>query len=297
MTNEQIIQKMKEDMEMRGFSEYTKGAYLNKTKHIMEYFDKPMENVTMEELRKYLLEYLRKEKNLSERSVNYYNSVIRFVYEVSMDKVINKKQLPMYRNRKRVCTVLTKEELGTFFNACKNYKYKTMFMLVYGTGLRISEVANLRVGDIDSKKMRIFVRKGKGSKERYTILPEISLQMLRKYWKTYGRKGGKEDRVFLNETGGAISTESIRTQFRKYREKSKLDDKFVVHSLRHSFATDLIERGASIIQVKELMGHSNIRSTMEYVHIAKMELGIKSPIDNFIEKEGEKGNDRITRNI
>ena len=121
MTNEKIIQKMQEDMEMRGFSEYTKGAYLNKTKHIMEYFDKPMENVTIEELRKYLLEYLRKERNLSERSVNYCNSVIRFVYEVTMDKIRNKKQLPMYRNRKRVCTVLTKEELGTFFYACKNY--------------------------------------------------------------------------------------------------------------------------------------------------------------------------------
>ena len=95
----------------------------------------------------------------------------------------------------------------------------------------------------------------------------------------------EEERIFLNETGGAISTYSIRTQFRKYRKKAKLNEKFVVHSLRHSFATDLIERGANIIQVKELMGHSNIRSTMEYIHIAKMEIGIKSPIDKLIEGE------------
>lgn len=99
------------------------------------------------------------------------------------------------------------------------------------------------------------------------------------------RKGEKEERIFLNETGGAISTYSIRTQFRKYRKKAKLNEKFVVHSLRHSFATDLIERGANIIQVKELMGHSNIRSTMEYIHIAKMEIEIKSPIDKLIEGE------------
>lgn len=285
MTNEQLVQKMEEDMKMRRFSDYTKYAYLNKTKQMMKYFKKPLEEVKIEELRNYLLKYLKEEKKLSERSVNYYNSVIRFIYEVTLDKVINKKQLPMYRNRKRVYNVLTKEELSTFFNVCENYKYKTMFMLVYGTGLRISEVANLRIGDIDSKKMRIFVREGKGRKERYTILPETSLKMLRTYWKMSRRKGEKEERIFLNETGGAISTYSIRTQFRKYRKKAKLNEKFVVHSLRHSFATDLIERGASIIEVKELMGHSNIRSTMEYIHIAKMEIGIKSPIDKLIEGE------------
>lgn len=285
MTNEQLVQKMEEDMKMRRFSDYTKYAYLNKTKQMMKYFKKPLEEVKIEELRNYLLKYLKEEKKLSERSVNYYNSVIRFIYEVTLDKVINKKQLPMYRNRKRVYNVLTKEELSTFFNVCENYKYKTMFMLVYGTGLRISEVANLRIGDIDSKKMRIFVREGKGRKERYTILPETSLKMLRTYWKMSRRKGEKEERIFLNETGGAISTYSIRTQFRKYRKKAKLNEKFVVHSLRHSFATDLIERGASIIEVKELMGHSNIRSTMEYIHVAKMEIGIKSPIDKLIEGE------------
>ena len=286
MTNEQLVQKMEEDMKMRRFSDYTKYAYLNKTKQMMKYFKKPLEEVKIEELRNYLLKYLKEEKKLSERSVNYYNSVIRFIYEVTLDKVINKKQLPMYRNRKRVYNVLTKEELSTFFNVCENYKYKTMFMLVYGTGLRISEVANLRIGDIDSKKMRIFVREGKGRKERYTILPETSLKMLRTYWKMSRRKGEKEERIFLNETGGAISTYSIRTQFRKYRKKAKLNEKFVVHSLRHSFATDLIERGANIIQVKELMGHSNIRSTMEYIHVANIDLEIESPLDVFM--RGEK---------
>ena len=292
MTNEELIQKMEEDMKMRRFSDYTKYAYLNKTKQMMKYFKKPLEEVKIEELRNYLLKYLKEEKKLSERSVNYYNSVIRFIYEVTLDKVINKKQLPMYRNRKRVYNVLTKEELSTFFNVCENYKYKTMFMLVYGTGLRISEVANLRIGDIDSEKMRIFVREGKGRKERYTILPETSLKMLRTYWKMSRRKGEKEERIFLNETGGAISTYSIRTQFRKYRKKAKLNEKFVVHSLRHSFATDLIERGANIIQVKELMGHSNIRSTMEYVHVANIDLGLESPLDTLMKGEENGENKR-----
>ena len=120
--------------------------------------------------------------------------------------------------------------------------------------------------------------------------------MLRKYWKMYGRgKKDKEEKIFLNEVGGPIKVGTIREQFRKYRKKAKLKEEFVVHSLRHSFATDLIERGASIIEVKELLGHSNIRSTMEYVHIANIKLGIESPIDNFL--RGVEENGENTRNI
>lgn len=285
MSNEEIIKKMKEDMEMRGFSYHTKDSYLRKTKDVMKYFKKPMEEVTIEELRNFLLIYLKEERKLSERSVNYYNSVIRFMYEVTMDKLINKKQLPMYRKRRKVKDVLTKEELSTFFNACDNYMYKTIFMLIYGSGLRVSEAVNLRIEDIDSRKMRIFVRKGKGEKERYTVLPQTSLEMLRKYYQMYKPKhpGGY---LFLNREGNPLTTERTRVFFRRYRRKAKIDEKFVVHSLRHSFATDLIERGATIIEVKELMGHSNIRSTMEYIHVAKIELSVNNPLDEFM--KGEK---------
>ena len=285
MSNEEIIIKMKEDMEMRGFSHYTKDSYLRKTKDVMKYFKKPIEEVTIEELRNFLLIYLKEEKNLSERSVNYYNSVIRFMYEVTMDKLINKKQLPMYRKRRKMKDVLTKEELSTFFNACDNYMYKTIFMLIYGSGLRISEALNLRIEDIDSRKMRIFVRKGKGEKERYTVLPQTGLEMLRKYYQMYKPKH-PEGYLFLNREGNPLTVERTRVFFRRYRRKAKIDEKFVVHSLRHSFATDLIERGATILEVKELMGHSNIRSTMEYIHVAKMELSVNNPLDEFM--KGEK---------
>lgn len=294
MTNEQLVQKMKEDMEMRRFSDYTKYSYLHKTKNMIKYFKKPLEEVKIEELRNYLLKYLKDEKKLSERSVNYYNSVIRFIYEVTLDKVINKKQLPMCRKRREIYKVLTKEELSTFFNACENYKYKTIFMMIYGSGLRISEALNLRIEDVDSKRMRIFVREGKGKKERYTVLSETSLEMLRKYYKKYKPKH-PEGYIFLNREGKPLTVERTRIFFRKYREKAKLNEKFVVHSLRHSFATDLIERGASIIEVKELMGHSNIRSTMEYIHVAQIGLSVNNPLDELI-KGGNK-NDRSTRNI
>lgn len=280
MTNEQLLEKLSQDMKMRNFSHYSYDTYMGKTKEMIRYFKKPIEEVTTEELRNFLYEYLLIERKLSDRTVNYYNSIIRFVYEVTLDKLINKKQIPMRKSKKTVYKVLTKEELSTFFNVCDNFKFRTIFMLVYGSGLRIGEVANLRVEDIDSKKMRIFVREGKGNKERYTILPEKSLEMLRTYWTKY-RQPKKEKRIFLSESGEAITVGVIRTHFRKYRKRAKLDEKVTVHTLRHCFCTNLIENGATLIQVKELMGHSNIRSTMEYVHIANIDLGLESPLDTF----------------
>ena len=283
MTNQEILEKMKNDMKLRNFSDYTYDSYLGKTKDMMRYFGKEIENLKTEELRNFLLKYLKDERKLSDGSINYYNSVIRFIYEVTLDKVLNKKQIPMRKKKKTVYKVLTKEELSTFFNVIENYKFKTIFMLVYGSGLRIGEVVNLQVGDIDSKKMRIFVREGKENKERYTILPEKSLEMLRIYWKKRGRV--ETEKLFLNDLNKPINQYVIRTHFRKYRRKAGLDEKVTVHTLRHCFATDLIERGATLIQVKELMGHSNIRSTMAYVHIANIDLKLKSPLDAFIKEE------------
>ena len=282
MTNNQLIIKLKKDMQMRNFSHYTYDSYLRKTKDIMRYFGtKALEDVTTEELREFLLKYLKEERKLGDRSINYYNSVIRFIYEVTLDKMLNKRQLPMRKRKKTVYKVLTKEELSTFFNCVDNFKFKTIFMLAYGSGLRIGEITNLRVEDIDSKNMRIFVREGKGNKERYTILSKQSLQMLRTYWGKY-RQNKRRGRIFLSESGQAITTGVIREHFRKYRRKAKINEKATLHTLRHNFATNLIENGATLIQVKELMGHSNIRSTMEYVHVANIDLNLESPLDTYL---------------
>lgn len=287
MTNEELLIKMSQDMKMRNFSHYTYAAYMSKTKEMIKYFNKEMEELTLEEIRNFLFEYLLNERKLSDRTINYYNSIIRFVYEVTLDKLINKKQIPMRKSKKRVYKVLTNEQLSTFFNACDNFKFRTIFMLAYGSGLRIGEIENLRLEDIDSKKMRIFVREGKGNKERYTILSKQSLEMLRIYWKKY-RQHKKGEKIFLSESGEAITVGVIREHFRKYRRKAKLDEKVTMHTLRHCFATNLIENGATLIQVKELMGHSNIRSTMHYVHVANIDLGLESPLDVLMREGGEK---------
>lgn len=286
MSNEELLKKLSQDMKMRNFSHYTYDSYIGKTKEMIRYFNKPLEEVTIEELRTFLYKYLLEKRKLSDATINYYNSIIRFVYEVTLDILLNKKQIPMRKQKKALYKVLTKEELSTFFNVCDDFKFKTIFMLVYGSGLRIGEVVNLRVQDIDSKTMRIFVKEGKGNKERYTILPQKSLEMLRKYWTTYRPQSKiKTDALFLNDNRKPINQYVIRTYFRKYRRKTNLNEKITVHTLRHCFATNLIENGASLIQVKELMGHSNIRSTMCYVHVANIELGLESPLDTFLKGE------------
>ena len=287
MTNKELLEKMQEDMEMRGFSHHTKDNYIRKATETIEYFRKSMEQVTTKEIREYLMKYLRIERKLSERSVNYYNSIIRFIYDVVLDMPINQKQIPMYKKKRRLPKILSEEELNIFFDACENYMYKTIFMMIYGSGLRISEAVNIRIKDIDSENMRIFVRNGKGEKERYTVLPERSLEMLRECYRRY-RPKHPEGYMFLNREGNPLTTERLRVFFRKYRKKAKISEEFIVHSLRHSFASKLVEEGVPLVQVKELLGHSCIRSTMTYVHVANNMQRVESPLDKLIKVGGEK---------
>ena len=228
MTNKQLLEKLQEDMEMRGFSKHTKYSYYHKGKEIVEYFGKPMRQVSTKELRDFLLKYLKEEKGLNERSINYYNNVIRFIYDVVIDYPINKRQIPLFKSKRRLPKILREEELNIFFDACENYEYKTIFMLIYGTGLRISEAVNLRVEDIDSTNMRLFVRNGKGERERYTVLPKASLEMLRKYYKMYNPKH-PEGYMFLNEYGNPLKVERLRVFFRRYKKKTKISEDFIVY--------------------------------------------------------------------
>ena len=287
MTNKKLLEKLKEDMEMRCFSPHTKDSYYRKAKEITEYFGKPMKQVKIQELRNYLLNYLRQERGLTEKSVNYYNNVIRFIYDVVIDAPINKRQLPLYKGKRRLPKILSEKELDVFFNACDNYMYKTIFMMIYGSGLRISEATNLRVEDIDSENMRLFVRNGKGERERYTVLPKTSLEMLRICYKMY-QPNHPEGYIFLNREGNLLKSERLRVFFRRYRRKAKISEEFIVHSLRHAFATRLVEEGIPLVQVKELLGHSCIRSTMTYVHVANNMQKVDSPLDKFMRKGEEK---------
>jgi len=190
------------------------------------------------------------------------------------------KRLPRYFEYNELEELFNQPDLKTPFGQ----RNRLILEMLYATGVRVGELVNIKVKDINQTEKTILIL-GKGNKERYTILPKASLEMLRKYWTEY-RPKVNTDLLFLNELNKPINQYVIRTHFRKYRRKAKLNEKVTVHTLRHCYATNLIENGATLIQVKELMGHSNIRSTMAYIHAANIDLEIESPLDVFM--RGEK---------
>jgi integrase/recombinase XerD len=165
-------------------------------------------------------------------------------------------------------------------------------MTIYGAGLRLSEVACLKVLDIDSDKIQLFIRNGKGSKDRYALLSQDNLEILRDYWKAYHPK----EWLFYSRinTGTHINPRSVQNIFHKYINKANITKSVTVHSMRHSFATHLLESGTSIFHIKQLLGHSDISTTCFYLHMIKIEsLNVKSPLDMLktSDKKMEKNND------
>ena len=203
-----------------------------------------------------------------------------------MNTNLNCKQIPRHRRNRKFPNILTQEEIQNLFNACDNLRDKSILMTLYGAGLRLSEVACLKVSDIDSKKMQLFIRNGKGSKDRYALLSQDNLEILRDYWKVYHPK----EWLFYSRinTGTHITPRSVQNIFHKYIDKANITKPVTVHSLRHSFATHLLESGTSIFHIKQLLGHSDISTTCFYLHMIKIEsLNVRSPLDmlNISEKK------------
>lgn len=287
MTKEEVLAKLKFDVELRGLSKSTLDEYLTKAKLFQDYFDKPATELNVEDVRQFL-HYLSTVKKLAPESVNSYNSGLRFLYGVTLNASLNPRQIPRHRKPHKLPDILTKEEIQTLFNACDNLRDKCILMTLYGAGLRLSEVASLKVSDIKSDKMQLFIRNAKGSKDRYAILSQANLEVLRAYWKAYRPK----EWLFYsrNHTGTHITPRAVQNLFRKYINKAKITKNVTVHTLRHSFATHLLESGTSIYHIKQLLGHSNINTTCVYLHLVKIEsLNVTSPLDQIAESEKANG--------
>lgn len=283
MTKEQILEKLMFDVELRGLSKNTKDEYYTKVKIFQDYFNKPATELSEKDIRKFL-HYLSIEKGLTSGSVNSYNSGLRFLYGVTLNTTLNYKQIPRHRRQRKFPEILTKSEIKSLFEVCDNLRDKSILMTIYGAGIRISEAASLKVSDIDSKKMQLFIRNGKGSKDRYALLSQSNLEILRDYWKAYR----PQEWLFYSRvhTGTHITTRAIQDIFHKYIKKANISKKVTVHCLRHSFATHLLESGTSIFNIKQLLGHSDISSTCFYLHLLKIEsLNVVSPLDILTEME------------
>jgi len=224
---------------------------------------------------------MMRESKVGTVTLNSYNAAIRLFFAATLNRTMNYLQLPRFKVKKKLPEILNRDELSRVINGCANVKHKSFFMLAYGSGLRVSEIAKLRVNDIDSKAMRIFVKNGKGGKDRYTILSHECLCVLREYWTVYKPKhpDGWLFPGMRNITH--IDDDSIRKAFDVQIEKSGILKDVSIHTLRHCFATHLLEDGVDLFRIKELLGHSSLNSTTVYLHLANTSSGVTSPADRF----------------
>jgi integrase/recombinase XerD len=182
------------------------------------------------------------------------------------------------KKEKILPNVLSENEVQLILNHTDNLKHKAILSLIYSAGLRRGELINMKINDIDSKRMYVIIRQGKGRKDRYSILSEKVLELLRRYFKEYQPK----EWLFEGQFGGQYGASSIQHILKDAVALSKIRKKVTVHTLRHSFATHLLERGTDIRYIQELLGHQSSKTTEIYTHITQRGLGkIKSPLDNF----------------
>jgi site-specific recombinase XerD len=281
-TIQQQLTRMKTDMQLRGLTEHTQEAYLRSVRKFLEFCGDGKESFDENDAREYLI-HLMKEGRLENTSINQYNAAIRFYLSITLNLMINVRQLPMFKKRKTLPEILSREETQGFIDECLNIKHKSYMLLAYGSGLRVSEIAALRTKDVDSKAMRVFVRGGKGQKDRYTILSNECLATLREYWSVY-RPKHSDGWLFLGTSGhNHITAAGVAAAFKKWRTKSGISEDITIHSLRRGFATFLLEDGASIYQIKELLGHSSLSSTIVYLRLANITAGIVSPADRYVQ--------------
>jgi len=290
MDQHQIIEKLKLDLQLRGYSKGTEKDYSQRMSLFQEYFKRPASELGEQEIREYL-HYLRNDRNLSPSTVNSCNSALRFLFEITLEKSLIYRRIPRLKDPILLPTVLTKDEIEAIFSSANNLKHKCILMTIYGSGLRLSEAASLKISDIDSKNMRIFIEQGKGKKDRYVLLSQVNLEILREYWKQYKPKFWLFEGY---EKNSRISTRAIQDAFKKHLKKASINKKASVHTLRHSFATHLLENGTSIFYISKLLGHSTLWTTMRYLHVATTDiLKTMSPLDTLLKEKAPK-NEGIT---
>jgi len=224
------------------------------------------------------------EKKHSAATVNAYSAAIRFFFAVTLNRTMNYLQIPRMKIPKTLPDVLTRDEVSELIAQCSNSKHRAMLLTAYGSGLRVSELVKLKTSDIDSASMRVFVRGGKGQKDRFTILSDSALNSLRDYWRRYRPKSPDGYLFPGSKNVGHLCADAVAKAIENAHGRTSIGKNITPHTLRHCFATHLLEDGYSLFQIKEMLGHSSLSSTTVYLHLANTTFGITSPADKLPEK-------------
>lgn len=277
------IEKMIKDLELRGRSKDTIKNMVCAMNSFSKYYNQPPETLGEKQIIQYL-NYCINDKKLCKGTVNYINSTLKFFYVVTLERSWSDLRIPKLRYDKTLPQYLTKKELKLLLESTTYLKHKAIFTTMYSSGLRDSEVINLRISDIMSAEMKIRVRNGKRNKERYTLLSKKNLEVLRLYWKKFGYKNySQDDYLFVSrQTKKKLTNRCLQSAFEKSLKKSGITKKATPHTLRHSFATHLMNDGVDLVTIQALMGHSNLKTTSIYLHVRDYKmLNIKSPFDTL----------------
>jgi len=271
-----LREQMQADLQLRGITPRTQKDYLREVSNLAKYFNKSPEDLGESEIKEYLV-HLLKDRKLSGGTYKYYVSGIKFLYRTTLKRegVVDTIQYP--KSKRKLPVVLDLSEVQSLFSVTENLKHKAILMITYSSGLRISEATRLKITDIDSKRMMVWVQQGKGGKDRYTILSQTALECLRQYWREYHPK----EWLFEGQKEGThIGISSIRQIFLDAKKRVGITKSASPHTLRHSFATHLIEAGTSLHHVQLLLGHRSPTTTTVYLHVSRINLAqVTSPLD------------------
>jgi len=283
----QLRQKMIRAMDLKNLSDHTKRAYLNAVTGLVRHYQASPEKITAEQIDDYLL-YLKNKKGYAPSSCHSVLTGVRFFYQNILDKELSV-TFSAGNKRRRLPSVLSKEQVSKIINIPKNLKHRLLLMTTYAAGLRASEVKQLKPEHINSERMLIKVENGKGRKDRYTMLSVKLLAELRDYYIKCRPRTYLFPSSFKKRQDKPLSYQALRRVYETARNKAGVKTGAGLHTLRHSFATHLLEAGYDIRKIQVLMGHTKLSTTMIYLHVSRETLSkVPSPLDLIDTEQAQK---------
>ena len=282
------------DGQAGNYSHKTIKAYLSRLRSFVKHhLPRHPRELTENDIRNYMLRLITVKKHAA-GTVNQVFNALRFLYVDLYKKPFVIGSLPRPEREKKLPDVLNEDEVRRVFGCVKNLKHRTMLMLAYASGLRVSELVRLRIEDIDGQRGLIHIRDAKGKRDRFTVLPESLRGQLLAYWKEY--KLGKSGWLFPGQkTEHHLAERSIQAVTERTLNAAGIEKPVSMHTLRHSFATHLLEHGTDLRYIQELLGHQSVRTTEIYTHVSNRVLGkIRSPLDFLLENNEHQV---VTQNV
>jgi site-specific recombinase XerD len=272
---------MIEDMRLVGLADGTQRVYLDAVKNLARRYCRPPEELTQEEVRTYFLELTR--RGLAPSTVRVQLFALKFLYLNTLQRDWSLLKLYRIKKTKRLPVVLSRKEVWLLLDSLRRPDLRMCGTLMYACGLRVSEAARLRTDDLDGKRMVLWVRRGKGDKDRQVPLPQRTLQSLRQYW---GDCRPTQPWLFPGRTGKApINRNAVDRAIRAAQRQSGIRKRVSCHTLRHSYATHLLERGVDLRTIQGLLGHANIKSTIVYLHLTQGVMdNVRQTINELIDR-------------